>query len=103
MSTREIKFRGREIKSGDFVYGDLLHKHGKTYIAVNYYTKVRVKPCTVKQFIGLDSNGAEIYEDDVVDVVNPNGRKLLPIHCFLNPTMVDLFLSQPGYTVTLSS
>ena len=75
---RTIKFRGKGIKSNEFVYGDLIHgvgsKHGKMFIlpiTVNLaYIKncdpldgVEVDPETVGQFTGLyDKNGVEIFE-----------------------------------------
>ena len=58
---REIKFRGKSIESGEWVYGDLRTTGDE--ITINYLHK----PDTVGQFIGLHGkSGEDIYEGDIV-------------------------------------
>lgn len=63
---REIKFRGKNINTGEWVYGYFKkNRHGDCYIENDGLTIV-VDPETVSQLVDICEDGSEIYEGDYI-------------------------------------
>lgn len=75
---RKIKFRGRDIETGEYVYAELgqvsaeINPEYLTFITDDVYT---VDTESVAQLVGIDSSGKEVYEGD--EVVDKFGEKYL--------------------------
>lgn len=67
---REIKFRGKQVDSGRWVYGNYLHEPGGEFIKECISrTESKIDPTTVGQYIGVhDKDDNCLYEGDIIRI-----------------------------------
>ena len=65
---REIKFRGKRLDNGEWIYGDLNHLVDGVYISNDHGSNMaQVNPDTISMNTGLiDKNNYEIYGGDIL-------------------------------------
>lgn len=77
---RTIKFRGKRIDNGQWVYGFLADSYYINDVNWVDLSSIEIDPETVGQFTGLlDRNKSEIYEGDIiqVDYIMATGRHFI--------------------------
>lgn len=101
---RTIKFRGKSVKDGSWLIGDLIHNKECIYIALPEVvmplvigSDFVVCPETVGQSTGIfDKNNKEVYEGDIVAWEDSDGNQRKDVVKWLNG---GLCLCNSSYTV----
>lgn len=79
---RTIKFRGKRVDTGEFVYGDLAHNFGEMFVGNR-----KVDPDSVAQLVGYDKDGREVYETDYIIEYNGDVAR---VKYYDNPAYIKL-------------
>ena len=88
---RTIKFRGKDISTGEWRYGDLVQFEEDGVKRTTIFTgglkglTYSVKPNTIGQFTGLyDSIGRGIYEEDIIRSFDSKGEPIIHVIVYDN-------------------
>lgn len=89
---REIKFRGRDVHTGEYVYaelGQISEEINPGYLSFitddDMYT---VETDSIAQLVGYDANGNEVYEGDTVIEEYVSGKRQENIAHLVSMTQV---------------
>ena len=77
---REILFRGKQLNTGQWFFGNLFDKDnsGRTHITTTNRGCLNIDPVTVGQFTGImDISGEELFEGDIYNMGDDNIRYVI--------------------------
>lgn len=97
---RKIKFRGKDIRTGEYVFAEL----GQVSVEIKpaFLTFITdediyiVDAETVQQFCGVDDNGEECYEGDYLKIVAPDGEGGVTDFLSDRPLVLESDLGRPS-------
>ena len=73
---REILFRGKQLNTGEWFFGNLFDKDtkGRTHIGTTVRGCFNIDPETVGQFTGItDMHGRKVFEGDILSCKKADG------------------------------